>query len=85
MIYLGFFAAMLTTVSFIPQTYKIWKSNDTTSISLSMFILFNIGVFSWLAYGFLKNDPAIIFANLFTMVMSLFILYKKIANNILKK
>jgi uncharacterized protein with PQ loop repeat len=44
MIYLGFLAASLTTISFIPQVYIVWKTNDTKSISLAMFLLFWIGV-----------------------------------------
>lgn len=80
MLVIGIAAAILTTISFIPQVYKIWKTNDTQSISLFMFILFSIGVACWLIYGILKEDIAIIAANFITLVMSIYILVKKIIN-----
>ena len=82
MLVIGIAAAVLTTISFIPQVYKIWKTNDTNSISLFMFILFSTGVACWLVYGILKNDIAIIAANFITLVMALYILIKKIINRI---
>lgn len=77
MFYLGFVAATLTTISFIPQVYKVWKTNDTQSISFSMFLLFWIGVLCWLVYGFLKQDIAITIANGVTLVLAGYILVKK--------
>ena len=79
---LGFFAAILTSISFVPQAFKVYKTNNTSSISLEMFILFTFGVVCWLIYGFLRNDMAITVANFFTLLMSGFILSKKIHNTI---
>lgn len=81
--FLGFFAAILTTISFVPQAYKVYKTNNTSSISLAMFLLFTVGVICWLVYGFMKNDLAITIANLLTLVMSGYILFKKIQNTLL--
>lgn len=78
MIYIGIIAAILTTISFVPQVIKIWKTNDTASISLEMFVLFSLGVVLWLVYGFLKQDIAIVIANFCTLIMASYILYKKI-------
>ena len=78
--YIGFFAAFCTTVAFLPQAFKVWKSNNTKDISLSMFIIFTIGVFSWLIYGILIYDLPIIIANSFTLIFSLFILFYIIKN-----
>lgn len=78
MIYLGILAAILTSISFVPQVYKIWKTNDTSSISLAMFLLFSTGVLLWLVYGWLKKDFAITAANAFTLIMASYILFKKI-------
>ena len=78
--YLGFFAAFCTTIAFLPQAFKVWKSNNTKDISLSMFIIFTIGVFSWLIYGILIYDFPIIIANSFTLIFSLFILFYIIKN-----
>ncbi len=79
-IILGYFAAFCTTISFLPQALKIWKSNSSKDISLSMFVIFTIGVICWLIYGILINDLPIVIANSFTLILSLFILIHKLVN-----
>ena len=75
---IGFVAAALTTLSFYPQAYKIIKTKDTASISLVMYSIINLGIVLWLIYGIMQNDKPIIFANAFTLVASLTILFLKI-------
>ncbi len=77
-ILLGYFAAFCTTVAFLPQALKVWRSKSSKDISLSMFIIFTIGVASWLIYGLKINDKPIIIANSLTLVFSLFILIHKL-------
>ena len=76
--YVGFFAAFCTTFAFLPQAAKVWKTKSTKDISLYMFIIFTIGVLSWLIYGITISDLPIILANAITLVLSLFILIYKI-------
>ncbi len=78
-VYLSIVAAILTTVSFIPQAYKAIKGN-TKSISLLMYIIFVLGVFLWTLYGIsIKNIP-MTSANLIVLFLSLMILTNKIKN-----
>lgn len=72
--YIGIIAAILTTVSFIPQVIKTVKTKNTRDISLSFSVAFTTGVFLWLVYGLSLRDPAIILANSITIVLSLVIL-----------
>ena len=74
MTYIGFFAAFCTTIAFLPQALKVWKTKSTNDISLLMFIIFTIGVASWLIYGIIISDLPIILANAVTLILSLFIL-----------
>ena len=76
--YIGFFAAFCTTIAFLPQALKVWKTKSTKDISLYMFIIFTIGVFSWLVYGIIISDLPIILANVVTLILSLFILVFKL-------
>lgn len=76
--YIGFFAAFCTTVAFIPQAVKVYKTKSTKDISLYMFIIFSIGVLSWLIYGISKLDLPLILANAVTLILSLYILFYKI-------
>lgn len=75
---LGYLAAILTTISFFPQVVKIYKTKETKSISLSMYIVLIIGVLLWLIYGvYLKSMPMIL-ANAVTLVLLIYILIMKI-------
>ena len=76
--YIGFFAAFCTTIAFLPQAIKVFKTKSTKDISLYMFIIFTIGVLSWLIYGLTINDMPIILANAVTLILSFFILIYKI-------
>jgi MtN3 and saliva related transmembrane protein len=75
---LGLIAGALTTVAFIPQVVKIWKSKHTLDISLGMFSIFSVGVFLWLLYGLQLGALPIILSNGITLVLSLTILVFKL-------
>ena len=71
---IGIIAAFLTTIAFIPQVYKVVKSNCTDGLSQTTFSIFTIGVFLWLIYGFLKNSVSMIIGNGITLILALIIL-----------
>ena len=75
---IGFIAAVCTTICFIPQLLKAWKTKSTKDVSLTMFILLIFGVLMWLAYGFLINSMPVIAANVFTLVIAVGILLLKL-------
>ncbi|MDC0932882.1 SemiSWEET transporter [Arcobacteraceae bacterium] len=74
----GYAAASLTTVAFIPQAHKVYKTNETKDLSLTLFVTFSLGVFMWLIYGVLLDSIPMVIANTMTLSLSLYILYKKI-------
>jgi MtN3 and saliva related transmembrane protein len=75
---LGLVAGTLTTVSFIPQVVRTWKTRSTHDLSLMMFLIFAIGVACWLGYGFVLGAWPIIIANSVTLVLVGVILYFKL-------
>ena len=75
---IGFLAAILTTVAIFPQVIKVYKTQNTQSISLSMYIVFSMGILLWLVYGFYLNSLPMIIANAITLVSSIYILYMKL-------
>ena len=76
--FLGYVAAVLTTISFVPQALLIIKTKDTKGISLPMYILFTIGVACWLLYGIYFGMIPVIIANFITLVLAVVILTFKI-------
>jgi MtN3 and saliva related transmembrane protein len=76
--WIGTAAATLTTTAFIPQAWKVWRTNHTADISLGMYILFTFGVALWLAYGVLLASWPIIIANSVTLIFAGAVLAMKI-------
>ena len=67
---LGFAAGFLTTIAFVPQAWKIWKSKSAKDVSLPTFVAFTSGVALWLAYGILNQELPIILWNAATLVLA---------------
>lgn len=74
---LGYVAASLTTLSFIPQAIKTLRTGDTRGISLRMYALFTAGIALWGVYGLLTGDGPLIVANAITLVAAGLILDRK--------
>jgi MtN3 and saliva related transmembrane protein len=72
---IGNLAALLTTISFLPQAIKTIKTKDTDSLSFPMYFLFVTGVTLWLIYGTLNNQMPIILGNLVTLLLAGTILF----------
>lgn len=75
---IGFIAAFLTTIAFIPQAYHSWKTRDLTGISLPMYSLFTLGVALWFIYGLFIQSLPVVFANAITLIFSGFVLILKL-------
>lgn len=66
----GYAAAGLTTLSFIPQAVHSWSTRDLSGISLSMYTLFTLGVGLWMLYGIALDSWPIILANAVTLALA---------------
>ena len=75
-------AAVLTTISFLPQAILVVRTGDTRSISLTMYILFTIGVALWCIYGVLLGSWPMMLANAFTLAFATLILSIKVRNTL---
>jgi len=75
--FIGYLAAFLTTLSFLPQAMKTIKTRDTSGISFLMYFMFVSGVFFWLIYGFLISNVTILVANLITLIFAGIVLFIK--------
>lgn len=68
--WIGSLAAALTTLSFLPQVWRVWRTRHTADISLWMYLLFTSGVALWLLYGWLLGAWPIIIANGITLLLA---------------
>ena len=76
--FFGYFAAILTTLAFLPQLIKTLKTKKAEDVSLITLIMFLTGVLSWIVYGYKIASIPILLANLITFVLNLLILIFKI-------
>ncbi len=74
----GYFAAILTTAAFLPQLIKTLKTKKADDVSLTTLIMFIVGVFCWIIYGYEISSKPILIANLITLILNLLILISKI-------
>lgn len=75
---IGYLAASLTTLSFLPQALHTFRTRDVRGISLGMYALFTTGVALWLVYGLLLAAWPIVVANALTLALALAILVMKL-------
>jgi MtN3 and saliva related transmembrane protein len=75
---LGFAAAVLTTLCWLPQALQTIRTKDTRSLSLTTQSAFALGVVLWLIYGLLLGNWPLIFANGITLVLVATILVLKL-------
>jgi MtN3 and saliva related transmembrane protein len=75
---LGYAAAFLTSVSFVPQAVLTIRSRNTSGISRGMYTMFTVGVALWLAYGIYLDSWPMIAANTATLALAVTILALKL-------
>jgi len=76
----GLLAGALTTLAFVPQVLKTWRTRSTADISLWMFSILVAGIAAWLLYGVIIRDAPLILANAVTLGLAGTILIFKIRN-----
>lgn len=73
-VWLGYAAAILTSLSFLPQALLVIRTRQTSGISLAMYSIFTLGVAFWLVYGIASKAMPIILANAVTLALAATIL-----------
>ncbi len=76
--WIGYSAAVLTTLSFVPQAWHTFQTRDVRGISLGMYGAFTLGVLLWLVYGVMLGAWPVIVANAITLALAASILAMKI-------
>jgi MtN3 and saliva related transmembrane protein len=61
--WIGVCAAVLTSLSYVPQVRKAWPRGSTKDLSLRMLLVLTAGLLLWVGYGLLKGDRVIVIAN----------------------
>jgi MtN3 and saliva related transmembrane protein len=75
--FVGYLAAFLTTVCYVPQALHVILRRDTAAVSLPAYCMLFCGVASWFVYGLLIGSWPVILANGISLIPIGFILVMK--------
>ena len=77
----GTAAGTLTTISFIPQVIRAWRTKSVDDLSLWMLLAFTSGVGLWILYGVVTNALPLIITNGITFVLAFMLLVMKLQSS----
>lgn len=61
--WIGALAAVLTSLSYIPQVKKALPRGSTADLSRNTLVALSVGLLLWICYGLLQRDWIIVVAN----------------------
>jgi MtN3 and saliva related transmembrane protein len=67
----GFVAGALTTLAYVPQLIRTWRTRSVNDFSLGMLVALSVGIGLWLVYGIAIGSWPIIVANGVSFVFAL--------------
>ena len=77
-IIIGIIGAILSSVSFLPQVVKIWKTKSADDLSMPTILLLSGNAAAWLTYGIIKDAMPLTITNAIMLTMLLLIVFFKI-------
>ena len=75
---LGTVAGVVSTLAFLPQVFKIWRTQSTKDISLGMYSLYSLGLLLWGLYALMIESWPLLMTEIITGVMTGYILMIKL-------
>jgi len=72
---LGYVAGICTAIVFLPQSIQTVKSKNVDGLSVQTYIIYAIGMLSWILYGIYLHSIQMMIFNSISLVFALIILY----------
>jgi MtN3 and saliva related transmembrane protein len=75
----GFTGSLLSSLTFVPQVYKAWKSKSVGDLSIYTILIISVSTLIWVVYG-VANNPVlypVVLCNSFIFLLSIVLLYFK--------
>jgi MtN3 and saliva related transmembrane protein len=73
----GHAGSILSSITFMPQVYKVWKTKSVGDLSLAMLLIVFSSTVIWLIYGVGRNLLPVIICNAIICALSLVLIYFK--------
>lgn len=75
---IGYLAGFCTTLSFVPQVVRAWRTRQTDDLAWGWLIIFQLGLALWLVYGVILRNWPMILANSITMSLCTALMLMKV-------
>ena len=75
--YIGYLGSFLTSITFIPQVYKAWRTRSVGDLSMWMMSIVVFSTIVWLVYAFAIGSGPVIVENAIVLILSLVLIYFK--------
>ena len=72
---LGYVAGICTAIAFLPQSLETIKTKNVKGLSLATYLIYCIGILSWILYGAYLHSVQMIIFNAISLVFAAIILY----------
>lgn len=72
---LGYVAGICTAIVFLPQSIQTVKTKNVEGLSVQTYIIYTIGMISWILYGVYLHSVQMMIFNSISLVFALLILY----------
>lgn len=76
--WIGIAAGVLTAFSMLPQLIKVIKEKKVEDLSVLMLVVLMSGLILWVVYGFIRNDPPLIYTNIFSVLVNAALVFFRI-------
>ena len=73
----GHAGSFLSSVTFIPQVYKVWKSKSADDLSIYMLFIIFLSTIVWIIYGVNLSLAPVYICNSIIGTLSLMLIYFK--------
>lgn len=73
--FLGYLAGICTAIVFLPQSVQTIKTKDVSGLSFGTYVIYCIGMMSWIAYGTYLHSVQMIIFNTISLFFAAIILY----------
>ena len=75
---IGYIGGVFSSISFLPQVIKIWKTKSANDLSMATLLLLTTNVSLWLSYGIAIGSIPLWLTNAIVLSMVLTMIYFKI-------
>lgn len=76
--FVGLAGGIVSSVTFLPQVIKIWKTKSAKDLSMMTLFFLTLNVSLWLTYGMIIKDYPLIITNSVVLSMVLMMVYFKL-------